>query len=96
MSTTKLSLDPERPARRRMEFQNSLELRKMSGKKRGRRWWTCTRCFRAGLIRPDDGGNCSFGPTGSGKTRIVEAAAEILFGDLEGNQSGLRGVSALA
>jgi ATP-dependent Clp protease ATP-binding subunit ClpA len=39
--------------------------------------------FSAGLHAPDRPvGNLLFlGPTGSGKTRIVEAAAEILFGD---------------
>src|SRR5712671_1436269 len=39
--------------------------------------------FRAGLNSPGHPlGNLLFlGPTGSGKTRIVEAAAEILFGD---------------
>src|SRR5690348_2685108 len=39
--------------------------------------------FRAGLNSPGRPvGNLLFlGPTGSGKTRIVEAAAEILFGD---------------
>src|ERR1700723_1852591 len=39
--------------------------------------------FLAGLNSPGrPGGNLLFlGPTGSGKTRIVEAAAEILFGD---------------
>ena len=39
--------------------------------------------FCAGLRAPDrPAGNLLFlGPTGSGKTRIVEAAAEILFGD---------------
>src|SRR5260370_42475795 len=39
--------------------------------------------FRAGLNSPGRPvGNLLFlGPTGSGKTRIVEAAAEILFGE---------------
>ena len=37
------------------------------------------------------------GPTGSGKTRVVEAAAEILFGDVNAViKIELRGVSALA
>ena len=39
--------------------------------------------FRAGLNSPDRPvGNLLFlGPTGTGKTRVVEAAADILFGD---------------
>jgi energy-coupling factor transporter ATP-binding protein EcfA2 len=36
------------------------------------------------------------GPTGSGKTRIVQAAAEILFGDSRADQSRLPGISTLA
>ncbi len=49
--------------------------------------------FCAGLHSPGRPvGNLLFlGPTGSGKTRIVEAAAEILFGE-----GGLRRISALA
>ena len=47
------------------------------------RSWTCTRFSAREMCasgRPV--GNLLFlGPTGSGKTRIVEAAAEILFGD---------------
>src|ERR1700722_13672501 len=39
--------------------------------------------FRAGLNSPGrPGGNLLFlGPTGAGKTRVVEATAEVLFGD---------------
>jgi ATP-dependent Clp protease ATP-binding subunit ClpB len=44
------------------------------------------RVFRAGLQSPGRPvGNLLFlGPTGTGKTRIVEVAAEVLFGDLRG------------
>lgn len=39
------------------------------------------RCAKMRAVRRPVG-NCLFlGPTGSGKTRMVEAAAEILFGD---------------
>jgi len=39
--------------------------------------------FKAGLVRPDRpiGIMLFLGPTGSGKTRVVEAAAELLFGN---------------
>jgi len=36
---------------------------------------------RIEFARPSVGNLLFLGPTGSGKTRIVEAAAEILFGD---------------
>ena len=51
--------------------------------KRCRRWWICTRCFAPGLNSPGRPvGNLLFlGPTGAGKTRVVEATAEVLFGD---------------
>jgi len=44
------------------------------------------RVFRAGLQSPGRPlGNLLFlGPTGTGKTRIVEVAAEVLFGDPRG------------
>ena len=64
-----------------MSFK-SLCARRLSGKtKEYKRLWICTRCFTAGLNSPGRpvGNLLLLGPTGSGKTRIVEAAAEILF-----------------
>ncbi|HWZ96431.1 MAG TPA: AAA family ATPase [Candidatus Dormibacteraeota bacterium] len=83
MSTTKLSLDPERRSTQTMEFQASLSS-KIVGQEEGvQALVDLYQVFCAGLNSPGRPvGNLLFlGPTGSGKTRIVEAAAEILFGD---------------
>jgi len=83
MSTTKLSLDPERRSTQTMEFQNALRS-KIVGQEEGvQALVDLYQVFCAGLNSPGRPvGNLLFlGPTGSGKTRIVEAAAEILFGD---------------
>lgn len=83
MSTTKLSLDPERRSSQTMEFQASLRA-KIVGQEEGvQALVDLYQVFCAGLNSPGRPvGNLLFlGPTGSGKTRIVEAAAEILFGD---------------
>src|SRR5690242_11971962 len=83
MSTTKLSLDPERRSTQTMEFQNSLRS-KIVGQEEGvQALVDLYQVFCAGLNSPGRPvGNLLFlGPTGSGKTRIVEAGAEILFGD---------------
>lgn len=83
MSSTKLSLDPERRSAQTMEFQGSLRS-KIVGQEEGvQALVDLYQVFCAGLNSPGRPvGNLLFlGPTGSGKTRIVEAAAEILFGD---------------
>jgi ATP-dependent Clp protease ATP-binding subunit ClpB len=83
MSSTKLSLDPERRSSQTMEFQGSLRS-KIVGQEEGvQALVDLYQVFCAGLNSPGRPvGNLLFlGPTGSGKTRIVEAAAEILFGD---------------
>jgi ATP-dependent Clp protease ATP-binding subunit ClpB len=83
MSTTKLSLDPERRSTQTMEFQASLRS-KIVGQEEGvQALVDLYQVFCAGLNSPGRPvGNLLFlGPTGSGKTRIVEAAAEVLFGD---------------
>ena len=83
MSTTKLSLDPDRRSTQTMEFQGSLRS-KIVGQEEGvQALVDLYQVFCAGLNSPGRPvGNLLFlGPTGSGKTRIVEAAAEILFGD---------------
>src|SRR5881392_2637702 len=83
MSTTKPSLDPERRSSQTMEFQASLS-GKIVGQAEGvQALVDMFQVFCAGLNSPGRPvGNLLFlGPTGSGKTRIVEAAAHILFGD---------------
>jgi len=76
-------LDPSLRSIESQEFENSLR-EKIVGQEEGiRALVDLYQVFCAGMCpngRPV--GNLLFlGPTGSGKTRIVEAAAEILFGD---------------
>jgi ATP-dependent Clp protease ATP-binding subunit ClpB len=84
MSTPRTqSLDPTRRSIESQEFEAALR-RKIVGQEEGvRAVVDLYQVFCAGMCsagRPV--GNLLFlGPTGSGKTRIVEAAAEILFGD---------------
>ena len=83
MRPEKAKLDPNRKSYESQEFETALR-RRIVGQEDGVRAVTdLYQVFRAGMSsvgRPV--GNLLFlGPTGSGKTRIVEAAAEILFGD---------------
>ena len=78
-----LPLDPEKRSSDTLEFKTSLGS-KIVGQKEGvQALVDLYQVFCAGLNSPGRPvGNLLFlGPTGSGKTRIVEAAAEILFGD---------------
>ena len=81
--TAQLQLDPTLRSVESQEFQAALK-NKVVGQEEGvRALVDLYQVFCAGMSsngRPV--GNLLFlGPTGSGKTRIVEAAAEILFGD---------------
>jgi len=83
MTEQNLALDPERRSPDTMEFKNTLAS-KIVGQEEGvQALVDLYQVFCAGLNSPGRPvGNLLFlGPTGSGKTRIVEAAAEILFGD---------------
>jgi ATP-dependent Clp protease ATP-binding subunit ClpA len=78
-----LPLDPSKRSTDTIDFQTALR-GKIVGQKEGvQALVDLYQVFRAGLNSPGRPvGNLLFlGPTGSGKTRIVEAAAEILFGD---------------
>src|SRR5579863_10040820 len=78
-----LSLDPTIRSAETIEFQKALRA-KIVGQDEGvQSLVQLFQVFTAGLNSPGRPvGNLLFlGPTGSGKTRIVEAAAEILFGD---------------
>lgn len=75
-------LDPEKRSPEVLEFERDL-LRKIVGQDRAvRRIVNMYQIYRAGMTMPGRPiGNLLFlGPTGSGKTRVVEASAEILFG----------------
>jgi len=78
-----LPLDPNQRSTDTLEFQTALRS-KIVGQDEGvQALVDLYQVFCAGLNSPGRPvGNLLFlGPTGSGKTRIVEAAAEILFGD---------------
>src|SRR5205809_3444936 len=83
MSDYILNLDPSKRSTDTIDFQTALG-GKIVGQKEGvQALVDLYQVFRAGLNSPGRPvGNLLFlGPTGSGKTRIVEAGAEILFGD---------------
>src|SRR5881296_3411755 len=83
MSDYILNLDPSKRSTDTIDFQTALG-GKIVGQKEGvQALVDLYQVFCAGLNSPGRPvGNLLFlGPTGSGKTRIVEAAAEILFGD---------------
>jgi ATP-dependent Clp protease ATP-binding subunit ClpB len=82
MGTADLSLNPNIRSAETVEFQKALRC-KIVGQAEGvQALVELFQVFTAGLNSPGRPvGNLLFlGPTGSGKTRIVEAAAEILFG----------------
>ena len=78
-----LSLDPSKRSTQTVDFQTALRA-KIVGQTEGvQALVDLYQVFCAGLNSPGRPvGNLLFlGPTGSGKTRMVEAAAQILFGD---------------
>src|SRR5881628_648814 len=83
MSETILPLDPSKRSTDTIDFQTSLREKIVGQEEAVQALVDLYQVFRAGLNSPGRPvGNLLFlGPTGSGKTRIVEAAAEILFGD---------------
>src|SRR5881394_3659971 len=83
MSDYMLPLDPSKRSTDTIDFQAALRS-KIVGQEEGvQALVDLYQVFRAGLNSPGRPvGNLLFlGPTGSGKTRIVEAAAEILFSE---------------
>lgn len=86
MATGDLSLNPNIRSAETIEFQKALRA-KIVGQDEGvQALVELFQVFTAGLNSPGRPvGNLLFlGPTGSGKTRLVEAAAEILFGSPRG------------
>jgi ATP-dependent Clp protease ATP-binding subunit ClpB len=82
MGTFDLSLNPTIRSMESVEFETALRA-KIVGQDEGvQALVDLYQVFTAGLNSPGRPvGNLLFlGPTGSGKTRIVEAAAEVLFG----------------
>jgi ATP-dependent Clp protease ATP-binding subunit ClpB len=77
------SLDPYIKCERAQEFEEKLSARIVGQEKAVRRMSGLYQLFLAGLNQKNRplGTLLFLGPTGAGKTRVVEAAAEVLFGD---------------
>jgi ATP-dependent Clp protease ATP-binding subunit ClpB len=78
-----LLLDPERKSPRAKEFEDKLSSFIVGQERAVRRVSGIFQIFLAGMNNPARplGTMLFLGPTGSGKTRVVEAAAAVLFGD---------------
>jgi ATP-dependent Clp protease ATP-binding subunit ClpB len=76
-------LDPEQKSPRAQDFEERLSSRIVGQERAVRRMSGLYQIFLAGMNPPSRpiGTMLFLGPTGSGKTRVIEAAAEVLFGD---------------
>ena len=76
-------LDPERKSPRAAEFEDKLSSLIVGQERAVRRMSGLFQIYLAGMNNPSRpiGTMLFLGPTGSGKTRVVEAAAETLFGE---------------
>src|SRR5687768_6966759 len=77
------SLDPRLKCERAQRFDEKLGARIIGQEKAVRGMSNLYQLFLAGMNQPNRpiGTLLFLGPTGSGKTRVVEAAAEVLFND---------------
>lgn len=76
-------LDPDQKSPRAKEFEDKLSARIVGQERAVRRMSGLFQIYLAGMNNPTRpiGTLLFLGPTGSGKTRVVEAAAEVLFGE---------------
>ncbi len=76
-------LDPDRKSPRAKDFEDRLLSRVVGQERAVRRMSGLFQIYLAGMNNPSRpiGTLLFLGPTGSGKTRVVEAAAEVLFGE---------------
>ncbi|MEK7723362.1 MAG: AAA family ATPase, partial [Acidobacteriota bacterium] len=76
-------LDPEQKSPRAKEFEDKISARIVGQERAVRRMSGLFQIYLAGMNNPTRpiGTMLFLGPTGSGKTRVVEAAAEVLFGE---------------
>src|SRR6187399_2177104 len=83
ISTKGVLLDPDRKSPRAAEFENKLSSLIVGQERAVRRVSGLFQIYLAGMNNPSRpiGTMLFLGPTGSGKTRVVEAAAEVLFGE---------------
>ena len=82
-STKKILLNPDIKSPRAKEFEDQLSGFIVGQERAVRRMSGIFQIYLAGMNNPARplGTMLFLGPTGSGKTRVVEAAAEVLFGD---------------
>ncbi len=83
-SETGIMLDPDRKSPRAAEFEDKLSARIVGQERAVRRMSGLFQIYLAGMNNPSRpiGTMLFLGPTGSGKTRVVEAASEVLFNDV--------------
>ncbi len=83
IQTNTVFLDPDLKSARAQEFEEKLGTRIVGQERAVRRMSGLYQIFLAGMnpLNRPVGTMLFLGPTGSGKTRVVEAAAEVLFGD---------------
>ena len=76
-------LDPEQKSPRAQDFEDRLGARIVGQERAVRRMSGLYQIFLAGMnpLNRPIGTMLFLGPTGSGKTRVIEAASEVLFGD---------------
>lgn len=76
-------LDPDQKSPRAQEFEEKLSARIVGQERAVRRMSGLYQIFLAGMnpLNRPIGTMLFLGPTGSGKTRVIEAAAEVLYGD---------------
>lgn len=76
-------LDPDQKSPKAREFEEKLAGRIVGQERAVRRMSGLYQIYLAGMNPPNRpiGTMLFLGPTGSGKTRVIEAAAEVLFGD---------------
>src|SRR5881275_2880567 len=85
-TTETVFLDPDQKSPRAQEFEEKLGARIVGQERAVRRMSGLFQIFLAGMnpLNRPVGTMLFLGPTGSGKTRVIEAAAEVLFGDTNG------------
>ncbi len=76
-------LDPDQKSPRAKDFEDKISARIVGQERAVRRVSGLFQIYLAGMNNPTRpiGTMLFLGPTGSGKTRVVEAAAEVLFGE---------------
>src|SRR5438309_11952319 len=85
-------LDPDQKSPRAQDFEERLAARIVGQERAVRRMSGLYQIFLAGMNPPARpiGTMLFLGPTGSGKTRVIEAAAEVLYGDIEIGRASCR------